>query len=168
MTYGIIETLNLPHISDIIKDDEDGIIDDVNLEKALENLDNVAERKAMIEGTGHTKDMDSLHDEIIQHARDLIAYGFNTDPRSARGIFEVATTMYGHAISAKNLKRDAELKAMKLALDRKKLELDEKKTLYSIGQNNQVATSDNKGNIVVEDRNDLIKKWREEQLSNQE
>ena len=167
MTYGIIETLNLPHISDIIKDDEE-IIDDVNLEKALEDLDNVAERKAMIEGTGHTKDMDSLHDEIIQHARDLMAYGFNTDSRGARGIFEVATTMYGHAISAKNSKRDAELKAMKLALDRKKLELDEKKTLYSIGQNNnQVATSDNKGNIVVEDRNDLIKKWRDELNSNQ-
>ena len=113
-----------------------------------------------MEGTDHAESMDELHREVLQHARDLMSYGFNIDSPRARGIFEIAASMYGHAMTAKNSKRDAQLKAMKLALDRKKVELEEKRTNHAIGQI-ETATIDGDGTVIVEDRNELLRRLRE-------
>jgi hypothetical protein len=102
--------------------------------------------------------MDELYKEILTHARDLMAYGFNIDSPRARGIFEIAGTMYGHAMSAANSKRDAQLKTMRFALDKKRVDLEEKRTNHLTGQ--QAATIDTENTIIVEDRNDLIKRLR--------
>jgi len=88
--------------------------------------------------------------------------GFNIDIPRARGIFEVATSMYGQAISAKNSKRDAQLKAMKLALDQRKLDLEEKKIKAQLGETEQ-NTIVSEATVIKEDRNELIKRLREQQ-----
>jgi hypothetical protein len=170
MTVGISDFLNLPTLQEVLKKDKkEETISEEEIEKEIDEqaskstaiLHDMSARLLLLEGTDHSEAMDELHQEIVQHARDLMAYGFNTDMRGARGIFEVAGQFYGHAISTKNSKRDAQLKAIKLAMDKKKLDLDEKKTNHIIGNQTQVASISG-GNVVVEDRNELIKRLREE------
>ena len=127
-------------------------------ETTVNTLREISTKLAMLEGTDHAEAMDDLHGEILQHARDLMSYGFNIDHPRARGIFEIATMMYGHAITTKNSKRDAQLRAMKLALDRKRVELDEKRTNHTIGQTATRIGDD--GTILVEDRNEILRRLR--------
>jgi hypothetical protein len=166
---GITDMLNLPSLDEVLK--ERGIDvnaapvepDEQKINQTIEKLHDLSSRMAMAQGTDHTDAMDELYKEIVTHARDLMAYGFNIDSPRARGIFEVAATMYGHAMSAVNAKRDAQIKTMRLALDQKKVDLEEKRTDYMIGQ--QAATIDTSNTIVVEDRNELIKRLRAQKSS---
>ena len=164
MTQGISDMLGLPTLHEVIKknEQEQSTEDDSELKasRATSVLQDLSRKLALLEGTDHGEAMDELHTEIMQHARDLMAYGFNTDMRSMARIFEVAGQFYNHAITTKNSKREMQLKSLKLALDKKKLELDEKKVNHVIGTN-QVASIDG-GSVLVEDRNDLIKRLSEE------
>jgi hypothetical protein len=118
--------------------------------------------KQRMDGSDHDDAMDTLHDEVLQHARDLMTYGFNLDSPRARGIFEIAASMYGHALTAKNNKRDAQLKALKLALDNRRVDLEEKRTNHIIGQlDGQTAMISDDG-VVVADRNELLKRIRDQ------
>jgi len=132
-------------------------IDEVRQPRAQSKPDNVpATTEMTLEGADHSASMDNLHNEILQHARDLMAYGFNIDHPRARGIFEIAATLYGHAITSKSSKRDAQLRAMKLALDAKRVDLEEKRT------NSAIGLVDTEGTVMVEDRNDLLRRIRQQ------
>jgi hypothetical protein len=174
MTKGLETFFDLPPLDEILKDQgidvhtqkpeatpEPTVENEEAIQKAVTALHDLTARMEMLEGTDHAEGMDELYKEILTHARDLMAYGFNIEQTRARGVFEIASLMYGHAISAKNSKRDAQLKAMKLALDRRKVDLEEKRTNHAVGQG-QAATIDNDGTIVIEDRNELIKRLREQ------
>jgi hypothetical protein len=162
---GITDMLNLPSLEDVLK--EKGIDvnaappverDEPQIAHTIEKLHDLTARMKMVEGTDHTDAMDSLYKEILDHARELMSYGFNIDQPRARGIFEIAATMYGHAMSAANSKREAQLKTMRLSLERKKVDLEERRTNHALGQ--QAATVDTDNTIIVEDRNELIKRLR--------
>jgi hypothetical protein len=161
MTQGIEKFLDLPPLDEVLKRQGVNAEDDpieINVHKVMTDLREFSARSAMLEGTDHSEAMDSMHDEIITHARDLMTYGYNIDMPRQRGIFEIASILYGHAMNAKNTKRDAELKALRLALDRRKVDLEEKRTNHVIGQ--QAASIDDVGTIIVEDRNELLKRLR--------
>jgi hypothetical protein len=132
---------------------------EVEIEQTVNKLREMSTKLAMVEGTDHAEAMDELHVEILTHARDLMSYGFNIDHPRARGIFEIAAMMYNHAITAKNSKRDAQLKSMKLALDKKRVELEEKRTNHVIGATPAADVGDT---ILVEDRNELLRRLRQQ------
>jgi hypothetical protein len=166
MTKMIHHTLDLPEMEDVLVSDE--IVedeDDLNYEELNQsNLDMTvalaeqAERTLELKnGDGHAQSMDDLHKETLQHARDLMDLGFNVDQRSAATIFEKAVMLYKAATDAKNSKRDMQLKAMKLMLDSRKLDLEEKRLNHELGQN----VVDAEG-TVVEDRNEMIRRIREQ------
>jgi hypothetical protein len=165
---GITDMLNLPSLEDVLKDHSVDVdtakspdIDEPQIANTIEKLNTLTARMAMVEGTDHSDSMDELYKEILGHARELMAYGFNIDQPRARGIFEVAASMYGHAMAAANTKREAQIKTMKLSLERKRVDLEERRTNHAIGQ--QAATVDSSNNtIIVEDRNELIKRLREQ------
>lgn len=161
MTDGITKFLNLPALDEALKEHGVDIEEDEVVQRSIDTYRDMSAENAMMQGGDHSEAMDTLHDEIVQHARDLMAYGYNVDIPRQRGIFEIASLMYGHAISSKNSKRDAQLKSIKLALDRRKVDLDEKRTNHVIGVQS-AATVDNAGTIVVEDRNELMKRLREQ------
>lgn len=178
MTQGIDKFFGLPPLDEILKEKgidvhavtepdttEPELPADEEVTRAVTALRDLSNRMTILEGTDHSEAMDDLYKEICQHARDLMSYGYNVDMPRQRGIFEIAMIAYGHALSAKNSKRDAQLKAMRLALDRRKVDLEEKRTNHVVGQD-QTASMDSDGTIVVEDRNELIKRLRE-QLKNQ-
>ena len=164
----IVDMLNLRPLDEVLKEkgvegiapeQSKPLATDQELQQAITTLQDMTTKLALIEGTDHSEAMDELHKEILTHARDLMSYGFNIDHPRARGIFEIAATMYSHAITAKNSKRDAQLKAMKLAMDKTRVELEEKRTNHAIGQTDAKIDSD--GTILVEDRNELLRRMRE-------
>lgn len=177
MTQGLDNLLNLPSMEEILK--EKGVLPKVENEinpdefvseeetdnellRTVEMAQQAQKRLDMVEGTDHSEAMDKLHAETLKHAQDLMDLGFNIDLPRARGIFEVAANMYGRAIEAKNAKRDAQLKAMKLALDQRKLDLEEKKLKLDYPESEQNKTIIGNGTIIKEDRNELIKRLRAE------
>lgn len=168
---GITDMLNLPSLDEVLREQgidaneqtagKDG--DDVNeaeVAKTLGKLNDLSARVAATDGVDHSDAMDDLYREILNHARELMQYGYNMDQPRARGIFEVAATLYNHAMSAANSKRDAQLKTLKLGLERKRVELEERRTNHALGQ--QAATMDANNTIIVEDRNELIRRLREQ------
>lgn len=155
----IADMLNLQPLEDVLK--EKGVevgTPEPEPDVQVNDLRAMTAQRTMVEGTDHAEAMDDLHSEILQHARDLMSYGFNLDHPRARGIFEIAATLYGHAITTKDSKRDAQLRAMKLALDRKRVDLEEKRTNHTIGQTATRVGDD--GTILVEDRNEILRRLR--------
>lgn len=110
------------------------------------------------EGTDHEKSMDEIYQETLDHSRSLMDLGFNTDERSRRGIFEIAASMYKNALDAKNSKRDAQIKLMKLIQDQKKQEFEEMK--WRVERGEDVGRPIEGSATLVEDRNELIKRLR--------
>lgn len=163
----IVDALNLRPLDDVLKEQgievypppeeptpEAEVEVDTQITAATDKMRRLKQR---VDGNDHDESMDTLHDEVLQHARDLMTYGFNLDHPRARGIFEIAASMYGHAITAKNAKRDAQLKALKLALDNRRVDLEEKRTNHVIGQFDGQPTTITDEGVVVADRNELLK-----------
>lgn len=167
MTKGIADALGIPHLDDILKDEEIDFksettkivsppVDVSGQITALEELDKKLKAE---EGLDHGAAMDEIFDETLEHSRNLMDLGYNTDERSRRGIFEIATSMYKNALDAKNSKRDAQLKLMKLIQDQKKQDFEEMKWRAERGEH--IAPGGMAaGATLVEDRNELIKRLR--------
>ena len=171
MTQKICETLNLPSLEDALR--EKGLLpdapedaDDEPMDPALQDTLAIAEaaqeRYMMISGHDHSKAMDDIHEETLKHAQDLMDLGYNTEITRQRGIFEIATMMYARAIEAKNSKRDAQLEAMKLALNQRKLDLLEKRLRHEIGEETVI----NNASVIIGDRNDILKRLKEHKENN--
>lgn len=174
MSKSIQEALDLPVLEDLLKSsyqegatDEDDVPSEMveqeqdeevhQLSTALSNgavTEEILEARAIKD---HEKAMDDIHDQTIQHAKDLMDLGYNVDTRSAGRIFENAANMFKIALDAKNSKRDAQLKHGKLQVEKRKLELAEKN---ASGQND--GDTIDGAPVIVEDRNELIKRLRGE------
>lgn len=160
MTKGLEKLLNIRSLDEEHGIDFDEDEADEMIQQSVVNINERVSQASLLEGTDHAEAMDGLHDETVKHARDLMEYGHNIDMPRQRGIFEIAAAMYGHAISAKNSKRDEQIKSLRLALDRRKVDLEEKRTNHVIGQQQSATVEGN--TIVVEDRNELLKRLREQ------
>jgi hypothetical protein len=172
MTRGIEDMLNLPHMDDMLKgkgidhqEEEDAGIDLDALSEndqaavgaSLDLMGMAAQKLATVEGTDHAKSMDVIYKETLDHARNLMDLAYNVDERSRRGILEIATAMYKNSIDAKNSKREMQLKVMQIMQNQQKIELDEKKFRAEMGE--EIVKSES---VMVEDRNDLIKRIRQQ------
>lgn len=177
MTQGIRDFLNLPPIEDVMREQgvelpEDDIDDMENsvdpaflsrLEAATLSAKDAANRLAAVDGRDHDETMDEICKQTLKHAQDLVDLGFNVEQTKAAKFFEVAAKMYEKATNAKKIKRDAQLVAMRLALEQRKLDLDEVKMRHDMGEQPAVdAATPNAGGVVIEDRNAIIKRFIEE------
>jgi flagellar basal body rod protein FlgB len=173
MTKMIEHTLNLPSMEDILKSTEptgdadaelelefDNAINEAALSSAVALADAADRHLAIQDGDGHSQAMDEIHKETLKTARDLVDLGFNVDQRSAATIFEKANMMYKTALDAKSTKRDMQLKTMKLMLDQRKMELEERRLQHEMGDVPVDAEA-----TIVEDRNELIKRIRDQAAS---
>lgn len=167
----IDDFFNLPHLDDVIKEDAPEETAEVVVPPAPEPtlqdgyqaaLRILEANMATIAATDHAKSMDALYEETLQHSRDLMDLGFNTDPRSQRGIFEVANTMFKNVIDSKNSKRDAELKMLKIIQDQQKLQFEQLKWKTERGEQTGSADVEEVKATIVEDRNELVRRAREQ------
>jgi len=105
------------------------------------------------------KDLDTADnelDELAQLARskaeDLLDLGMNVDPRFGGVIFQTASQLLGHAITAKTAKMDKKLKMIQLQLQKAKLDYQIKKD--SAKGDEEEEPIDGKGMVL--DRNALL------------
>jgi len=92
-------------------------------------------------------DMDDLAKKATDAFDDLLDLANNVEDRHAGKIYEVASTMLGNAITAKQNKQDRKLKTIELQLKKLKLESDTKNPVVKQVMNDEV---------VINTRNDLL------------
>ena len=94
------------------------------------------------------QEMDDLATKAVKHYDDLMDLGMNVEPRFSAPIFDAASKLLGHAITAKTSKIDKKLKAMDLDIKRRRLEMQEKQA--------NLTDDDETGSARELDRNSLL------------
>jgi hypothetical protein len=159
MTKHLENAFGLPHLDDLMKDEgalQAQTFGPAEADQLVAGLRQAQGAAALMDGTDHAEAMDVIAGETLDYAQKVMDLGFNIDPARAPRMFEVATGLYKASIDAKNSKRDAQLKAAQLIINQQKLELE--KRAVGAGAPDAIET---KG-MMVEDRNDLIKRLREQ------
>ncbi len=179
MTKGLDKVFGLPSLEDILNEtdtdvdnDSDTVLDedydddmpDVILPDPIRGsaveLISAAELKAQ----EHSKAMDGIYDVALKHGADAAELAFDLDPARAPRMLEVAAIYFKTAMEAKNSKRDAQLKLMKLLQDQRKLDMEEALSKKKAG----LIDAPSADVIMVEDRNALLKRLRDEAKSDQQ
>ena len=94
------------------------------------------------------QEMDDLAVKAVKHYDDLMDLGMNVEPRFSAPIFDAASKLLGHAITAKTSKIDKKLKALDLDIKRRRLEMQEKQA--------NLVDDEETGSVREMDRNSLL------------
>lgn len=160
MTKKLEELFNLPSAEESIQEQiaaEHPVVEQPTHEQVRSLDDSYTAVQEITRGLPQIKELDSLDenelDDLASKAEraydDLMDLGMNVEIRYSSRIFEVASSMLGHAITAKTNKIEKKLKAVDLQL--KKLKID---------NDNNADPNDvlNGQGYVITDRNELLKK----------
>lgn len=98
-------------------------------------------------------ELDELSSFAKQKADDMIDLGMNMDPRFSGPIFQTASVLLGHAITAKTAKLDKKLKMVTLQLQQAKLAYQIKKDAKLV----DVEEDPIDGKGMVLDRTELLR-----------
>ena len=151
MTKKLSELFELPEdIAPQRESDQVQVIEQVTTQ-AYSNLEKIENALPQVRGLEAS---DTEMDELAQLAKesfdDLMELGMQVDSRFASEIFNSASSMLGHAITAKTAKLNKKLKMIDLQL--KKAALDQKTT-----EKTKEVESTPLGTGSVLDRNELLK-----------
>jgi len=164
MTKKLEEVFNLDeqpdkfniNVDDVAVDDDDIILVPAEIsEDTLSKINKVELALPTVKGLeASDKDMDSLAQTAQQSFTELMNLGMQADTRHAAEIFGVASSLLGHAITAKNAKVNKKLKMVELQLKQMRLqhEMDKtnhKKIIEGYG-------TDEQSNPTI-DRNELLR-----------
>jgi hypothetical protein len=161
MTKKLSELFNLTdtneEISDetVLPDEQEAIPAGFITETMLDDIDKIETALPAVKGLeASDKEMDELAAKAQVAFDNLIDLGFQVDSRFASEIFNSASSMLGHAITAKVAKTNKKLKMIQLQLQ--KAELDRK--LAAAAAKGEAATDTTPlGQGQVLDRTELIK-----------
>jgi hypothetical protein len=119
--------------------------------EALNNLEKIENALPLVRGLDAADgEMDELAAMATSSYKDLVDLGMQVDSRFASEIFNAASSMLGHAITAKTAKINKKLKMLDLQL--KKAQLDQK-----TAEKTEEVESTPLGEGKVLDRNELLK-----------
>lgn len=126
MTKKLEELFNLPEVQlDSTKAEVDQVIEDNRT--IITQVDEVIDK--IDEALPSVKNLDTADEELDELAKlakdkfeDLMDLGMNVDPRFGGVIFQTASQLLGHAITAKTAKMDKKLKMINLQLAKAKLD----------------------------------------------
>jgi hypothetical protein len=167
MTKKLGELLNLPDLPgsnfrdpdeepvsqetrDTIEENQ-GLIEEVNT--AIDKIDAALPFVSDLDKSD--EDLDELSDLAKDKATDLLDLGMNIDPRFAGPIFQTASVLLGHAVSAKTAKMDKKLRMISLQLQKARLDHQIAKDAKAVKEANEDEEPiDGKGMVL--DRNALL------------
>ena len=149
MTRKLEELFDLPPSSQV---DDDQLESDIRAKEisveTLENIDKIEAALPQVRGLEASDDeMDDLADMATESYKDLINLGMNVEARYSSEILAVASSMLGHAITAKTAKLNKKLKMVDLQM--RKLALDRR-------NDSGIPTTTAQGHVI--DRNDLLRR----------
>lgn len=120
-------------------------------ENALNTLDKIEAALPQVKGLeAADKEMDELAELATSSYKDLMDLGMQVESRFSSEIFNSASSMLGHAITAKTAKINKKLKMLDLQL--KKAQLDQKALAK-----NEIVENTPLGEGQMLDRNELLK-----------
>lgn len=127
--------------------------------KELEAIENQLPRNlnSITDLSTSDQEMDDLASKAVRHYDDLMDLGMNVEPRFSAPIFDAASKLLGHAITAKTSKIDKKLKALDLDIKRRRLEMQEKQA--------KLADDEQNGDAKELDRNALLEMLRNKDTS---
>ena len=120
MTKRLEEIFELPETADLDNNEYEQSI------AVLNEMDQQLPSSDITDLSTSDAEMDKLADKAMDHYDNLMDLGMNVEPRFSAPIFEAATKLMGHAITAKTNKIDKKLKALDLDLKKRRLELQER------------------------------------------
>ena len=153
MTKKLEELFDLPQ--DIREEDETTDVGEQEnipvLADNLAELDKISAALPAVKGLeASDREMDELADKAVKSFDDLMDLGMNIDSRWASDVFNTASSMLGHAITAKNAKLNKKLKMIELQLKKARLDQQEAKN------NGDEAEQTGTGHVL--DRNELLQR----------
>jgi len=153
MTKKLEELFDLPQ--DIPEEDETTDVGEQEnipvLADNLAELDKISAALPAVKGLeASDREMDELADKAVKSFDDLMDLGMNIDSRWASDVFNTASSMLGHAITAKNAKINKKLKMIELQLKKARLDQQEAKN------NGDEAEQTGTGHVL--DRNELLQR----------
>ena len=144
--------------SDEYESERSDVSVDVNQIQALSTLEKIENSLPAVHGLeASDKEMDDLADTAIKGYKDLMELGMQVDGRSASEILSVASSLMGHAISAKTAKVNKKLKMLELQLKKAKLDMDASKN-----KDPEAETPSATGKVL--DRNELFEMIKNQNL----
>lgn len=154
MTRQLEEYFNLPDKKSLGEPEKSTLeiqTEIAEINQVMEGIDKIDQALPMVKNLETTeREMDHLAQLAEDKFRELMDLGMNVEPRFSGVILQTASTLLGHAITARQAKIDKKLRMIDLQL--KKARLDQ--------INNKNAAQDTEtetGTGVVLDRNELIK-----------
>lgn len=157
MTKKLEEFFNLPsastpkeveEVQHIIEENKEAIVE---IDDAIDKIDAALPLVKELEATD--SEMDALAEMATQRFEDLMDLGMNVDPRFSGVIMQTASTLLGHAITAKTAKMDKKIKVIQLQLQKAKLDYQKQKDASKASDADEESI-DGKG--IVLDRNALL------------
>lgn len=124
MTKKLETLLNLEDKDPLFKVDEETKAEVANIQQSYKDITEMAKglpRIRELEDLGE-RDLERLAKKAEAAYDDLMDLGMNVEVRYSSRIFEVASSMLGHSISANTAKIDKKLKAVDLQLKKLKME----------------------------------------------
>ena len=151
MSSRLEELFNLPPSEErhsVVLTEEQEIVSD-----SLEILDKIEEALPTVRGLESAdRELDEISSMAIEGFKGLSDLAYNVDSRYSAELFNAASSLMGHAITAKTAKINKKLKMLDLQL--KKAELDRK--IQSAVPKEEEPGSEEKG-LASMDRNELLK-----------
>ena len=152
MNTKLEETFNMSH--ELPKEEtENNPIEEeiINLNKYVD-LDKIDSALPLVRDLeASDKEFDDLSKEALEGYKTLFELGQNVEMRHAGEIFGAATTLLGHAITAKTNKIKKKLDMIDLQLKKRKLDLIETRN-----NSNNDKQNTTEGKAVLINRNDLL------------
>lgn len=97
------------------------------IQNNLQSLDEIDKQITGITDLSQSdQEMDELANKAVSNFDTLMDLGMNVEPRFSAPIFDAATKLLGHAITAKTSKIEKKLKALDLEIKKRRLEMQEK------------------------------------------
>ena len=164
MTKKLEELFDLPaeSIDEVEQDETTDVGEQENIPVLADNLaelDKISAALPAVRGLeASDREMDELADKAVKSFDDLMDLGMNIDSRWASDVFNTASSMLGHAITAKNAKINKKLKMIELQL--KKARLDQQEAKNNGDETEQTGT----GQVL--DRNELLQRLLDRKDSN--
>ena len=167
MTKKLGELLNLPDLpGSNFKDDIGEPVSQETKDTIEANQDMITEVNNAIDkidmALPYVHDLDKSDDELDElstiakdKAEDLLDLGMNIDPRFAGPIFQTASVLLGHAITAKTAKMDKKLRMISLQLQKARLDHQILKDAKAVKEGADVEEPMD-GQGMVLDRNALL------------
>lgn len=156
MTQQLADLLNLPPLPEKEDTLPQDIIDQQQsmLVEANDVIDKIDAALPFVTDLDTTDtELDDLSKIALERFNDLMDLGMNVEARFSGTILQTASTLFGHALSAKQAKIDRKLRTVDLQL--KKMRLDQA-AAKSPTDGEKLLGADNGDGGVMMDRNELL------------